>query len=202
MSGLDLGLELFTKGRPSVIIGCEYVRDLSEADLQAAHAMTGPRKPLGPMKRITDRHHALARALASGMPKFEAALVCGYETARITQLLEDPAFKELLNFYREEKDRAFRSVQDKLAGIASDALDEIQTRIEDEPEALSMTQLMALVQLAADRTGNGPQSTQNVNVNSGVADRLAAARERVKERRLTLVATKTDSGPGSDSGSD
>jgi hypothetical protein len=106
----------------------------------------------------------------------------------VSILKDDPAFQELLEFYREEKDRAFRSVQDKLAGIASDALDELQTRIEDEPDKFTVTQLLALLTTAADRSGNGPaSSTTNLNVNVGLADRLEEARKRVRDRRTKII---------------
>jgi hypothetical protein len=89
-------------------------------------------------------------------------------------------------FYRDEKDRAFRSVNEKLAGITSDALDELQTRLEDEPEKLSVGQLMQLIQLGADRTGNGPSSTQTLNVNDNAAEKLRIARERLASKRKEI----------------
>lgn len=181
----DLGLDIFrTRGRAPVHLSAKFVRELEEADLQLLSVEKGSGAPA--IKRLSERHHALARALASGCGPGEAALMCGYALSRVSILQDDPAFKELLVFYSEEKDRAFRSVQDKLAGIASDALDELQTRIEDEPEKLSVGQLMQLITLGADRTGNGPQSTQNLNVNEGIASRLAAARERVATRRKEI----------------
>lgn len=179
----DLGLDFVrTRGRAPANLTAELVREIDTSDLEAlANVEKGSKTPA--LKRLSERHHALARALASGESPAVAALMCGYELSRVSILQADPAFQELMCFYREEKDRAFRSVQDKLAGIASDALDELQTRLEDEPEKLTTGQLMQIVSMGADRTGNGPSSTQNLNVNEGTAQRLAAAQARLKERR-------------------
>jgi len=183
---MDLDLDTVrTRGRAPTLISATVVRELATEDLELLALEKGS-KPSA-LKRISDRHHALARAIASGMPEYEAAAVTGYDISRISILKNDPAFQELLAFYRDEKDKAFRSVQDKLAGIASDALDELQTRIEDTPEKLTTTQLMQLVQLGADRSGNGPSSTTTVNTNVGAADRLEAARARVAERRSKVI---------------
>lgn len=186
---MELDLDLVrTTGRAPTLITATVVRELAAEDLELLSIEKGS-KPSA-LKRISDRHHALARAIASGMPDYEAAAVTGYDISRISILKSDPAFEELLSFYRAEKDRAFRSVQDKLAGIASDALDELQTRVEDTPEKLSVNQLMQLVQLGADRSGNGPSSTTNTNVTVGAADRLEAARARVAERRMKTIDTQ------------
>jgi hypothetical protein len=180
---MDLNLDITprTRGRAAVLVGATFVRELVEADLAALAVEKG--SSTSPIKRLSERHHALARAIASGMGEGEAAIVCGYSISRVSILKSDPAFRELVAFYVDEKDKAFRSVQDKLAGIASDALDELQTRIEDEPEKLTVTQLLSIVTMGTDRTGNGPSSTQNVNHNVGLASRMDAARARLAERR-------------------
>lgn len=137
------------------------------------------------LKRITDRHHALARNLASGMTEGEAALVCGLSLSRISILKADPQFNELLLFYRGEVNLVYQDMHEKLAGVASTALDELQDRLEDAPEKVSTGQLMELAKLGADRTGYGPQSSQtNLNVNVDMASRLQAARRRVAERTI------------------
>lgn len=179
---MDLDLDTIrTRGRAAQPLTASLARELTEADIAALSAEKGSKAPA--LKRISDRHHALARAISSGMPQGEAALMCGYDISRVSILCADPAFQQLLSFYRDEKDKAFRSVQDKLAGLASDVLDEIQTRVEDEPEKITTAQLLQIASFAADRSGNGPaSSTTNVNLNVGLADRLEAARRRVRER--------------------
>jgi hypothetical protein len=186
MSHTELGLDLFrTRGRAAVPLSAEFVRELEAVDLELLSAEKGSSAPA--LKRISERHHALARALAGGMSKSEAALVCNYDISRISILLADPSFQELMAFYKIEKDRAFRSVQDKMAGINSDALDILQDRIEDEPDKLSVGQILQIITITSDRTGNGPSSTQTVNVNEGMANRLEEARKRVAARRNKII---------------
>jgi len=170
-----------TRGRATLDLSPDIVRDLVPADLAAITSEKGSEAPA--LKRITDRHHALARNLAGGMAEGEAALVCGISNSRISILKADAQFQELLNFYRGEVNLVYQDMHEKLAGIASTALDELQDRLEDAPEKVSTGQLMELAKLGADRTGFGPQSQQtNVNVNVDMAARLQAARRRVQER--------------------
>ncbi len=182
----DLGLDTVrTRGRAPVHLTAELVREIIPADLELLAAEKGSKTPA--LKRLSDRHHALARALASGLySPGEAALMTGYDPSRVSILQGDPTFQELLAFYRAEKDRAFSTTQDKLASVAGSALDEIQTRLEDEPEKLSVGQLIQLAALGADRTGNGPTSTQTLNVNDNTAQRLKVARERLDAKRKEI----------------
>lgn len=189
----DLQIDFFrTTGRPMLPLSAEVVGEITVADLELLGSAKGYEIPA--IKRLSERHHALARAIVSGASMGEAALICGYDISRISILKNDPSFKELIAFYSEDKDRAFRDTQAKLAGIASDALDELQTRLEDSPDKIPLDKLIQLVTLGADRTGNGPSSTQTVNLNSGVADRLQAARERLEARRGEKVINHDHTG--------
>jgi hypothetical protein len=73
-----------------------------------------------------------------------------------------------------------------LAQVASTALDIIQDRLEDDEtvDKMSVAQLLEVVKTAADRSGNGPSTTQQVNVTVGIADRLEAARKRMLQSKL------------------
>lgn len=175
--------EMFrTTGRAAKPLNPKVSRELTEADLGALATEKGS-KPSA-LKRLSDRHHALARNLASGMPAGEAAIVCGLSPSRVSILQSDPAFLDLLAFYRRETNLVYRDMHEKLAGVASAALDELQERLEEEPEKVSVGQLIEVSKLGADRTGFGPQSTQaNLNIHVGLGDRLEAARRRIAERQ-------------------
>lgn len=181
-STVDLELDIFrTTGRAAKPLTGTMVRELDRVDIAALGEEKGSTP--NPLKRITDRHHALARNLASGMKEAEAAHICGLSLSRVSILKNDAAFKELLNFYREGVDVAYAGLHEKLSGLASTALDELQDRMEDEPEKVSIGQLIELAKMGADRTGHGPQSSStNLNVNVDLANRLEAARKRVRER--------------------
>lgn len=161
------------------------MRELDSADmvLLSQERATKP----SAIKRLTERHHNLARNLASGMAVGEAATFCGYTISRVSILQNDPAFKELLEFYREDAARPYRDLHVRLSGLALDAAEELSNRLEEEPEKISIGQLTELTKLGADRTGHGPQSSTNLNVNIDLAGRLEAARKRVALRKFEVI---------------
>lgn len=172
-------------GRATRPLTAVQVRPLDECDLALLGEEKGT-KPT-PLKRLSERHHALARCLASGMSEGEAAITCGYVGSRVSVLKADPAFQELLAFYRQGVEGKYLDMHGVLAGLSLDAAVELRERLEADMQAdektLSTGQLIELTKLGADRTGFGPQSSQ-VNVNVDLAGRLQAARERVAMRRL------------------
>lgn len=180
------------KGRSSVPIQAEALRELTRADLALLEAERGVQKPKA-LVRLRERHHALARNLAGGMKESDAAAMCGYDLARVSVLKGDPAFQELISFYRESVDAAYANLHEVLAGMSLDAALIIRERMEDEPDKLKTDQLADIVKMGADRTGHGPSSTQQVNVNVNLASRLEEARKRIASRTLELTANKDES---------
>lgn len=171
---MDLGIDLAREpGRPLEAVAA-YVRDLTEADiaLLETSASVVPR-----IKKIRDTHHAAARAIAAGMKTSEVALVTGYTPARVQSLLRDPAFEDLVSFYRQNLDVAFAGLYEKFSAFSHDVFEELRSRFENDPDTFSNTFLAELLKLTADRSGNGPRSTQ-VNINVSLAGRLEAARRR------------------------
>jgi hypothetical protein len=187
MRHMDLDLDLFRgRGRANVPLTFTVLGELDEADLRSTQIEKGSKTP--PLKRITDRHHALARNLASGMGESEAAHICGICRSRVSILKNDPAFQELLTFYREAAEAKYADMHMRLANLSSDAVQLLSDRLEDDPDSLSINQLIEVTKMGADRTGFGPQSSStNLNVNVGVADRLEEARKRVRARRLATI---------------
>lgn len=182
-----------TTGRARRDVTAVQVRELDESDLLLLQDEKGVKAP--PLKRLSDRHHSLARCLASGMEEGNAAIVCGYDSSRVSVLKADPAFQELLAFYRADVTDKYLDMHGVLAGLSLDAAMELRERLEADMQAddktVSLPQLMELVKLGADRTGFGPQSSQ-VNVNVDLAGRLQAARERVEARRALPAPEDTD----------
>jgi hypothetical protein len=188
---MDLSAEIFrTRGRAPKPISAAVVRELDSADMILLSTEKGSTPSA--IKRITDRHHALARCLAGGMAEGDAAVLQGYTISRVSILKSDPAFKELLQFYREDALRPYRDLHIRLSGLATDATVLLQEKLEADLELevedrkVPVNQLMELTKMGADRTGFGPQAT-NVNVNVDLAGRLEAARKRVAMRKLTVI---------------
>lgn len=184
-----LDIPFRTRGRAARSIAFAEVRLLDGTDLAMLSEEKGVQAPA--LKRLSDRHHALARCLSSGMSEGDAALACGYVSSRVSILKSDPAFQELLAFYRDDTDRAYRDMHERLAGLSRDAVDELHTRLEDDIQAeekkISVGQLLEIAKMGSDRTGYGPQSSQTVNVNVGIAAKLEAARRRVADRSAAAL---------------
>lgn len=182
----ELGLDINpSRGRPPRDLGpVAVVRELGAEDLALLQMERGvtPR-PL--IQRITERHHSLARCLASGMKNWEAAIVTGYTKEYIGIMKGDPTFKDLIHFYSQHVDAQYADLHKRLAGIAVDAADLLRDRMEEEPDKISTGQLVELTKMGADRTGHGPASTSTqLNIHVNMADRLKAARERVAQAKV------------------
>lgn len=185
-------LDLQVRGRRARDVGVEYSRDLTARDVEATQL---PRAVTAtPLKRLKDRHHSLARYLAAGMPEGHAALICGYDVSRVSVLKADPSFRELLVFYSNRQAEQFDSLGDKLSTIAGESAQLLIEKLEEDPESVSVGQLIELTKLGADRTGYGPQSSAtNLNVNVGVADKLGEARKRIEARKaLKTIEVELD----------
>lgn len=182
---MDLELEI---GQPTRAreLSWTVVRPLTRADLALLEVDKGV-KPQSLVKRLSQRHHGLARALASGLTPAQAGAATGYTSSRVSILQGDPAFQELVTFYQGEIDAKFVEVHELLAGVTTDALLELQERLEDAPDKFKVAELLEITKMGADRTGNGPTSKQEVNVNVNLAQRLEQARKRVADRMIDVT---------------
>lgn len=173
----DLGFDLVGEERGG---GASISRSLRPADLDRLAGFRAV-TPVPLVKRVSERHHSLARLLAAGVKPGEAAIILGYHPSRVSILQSDPAFKELMFFYRKNVDLEYAEVHQRMAGLSKEALAELTERLEQSPEKFSTQALIELLTVLADRTGHGPQTTtKNLNVNVDLGDRLAAARKRVQ----------------------
>lgn len=186
MSALLQGLGLKVKGRPDAAIPYSVDGDLTDEDLDTL--LAGRDSQPNNVKKLRERHHMLARLLTNGnMTDGEVALASGFSISRISILKGDPAFIELMEFYRVKVDAKYLDMHEQLSGLSKDAVLTLRERLEDEPEAVSTRELIEMTKLGADRTGFGPSSKQEVNVKIGLADRLAKARKRVEDGQLIDV---------------
>jgi len=184
---MTLDLEIArTTGRARREIPASVVRELTVEDLAALGTEKGA-KPTA-LKRLSERHHALARLLASGKPPGEAAAILNYDQSRVSILQADPTFSELVLFYKQEViEPAYRDFHSKLSSLAEDAVDLLADRIAEDPDSVSSSLALEITKAAADRTGFGPSSqTTQVNVNVNLADRLKIARDRAREAMTTV----------------
>jgi hypothetical protein len=183
---IDLGPRI--KGRAQRPLTAVVVRALTQADLEKLKVERGV-KPVS-LQRIRDTHHFLARYLALGAGPAEASAVTGYSVNRISILLGDPSFQQLLTFYRDDRNKEYLQmkahVEERLMANMLTAEAKITEQLEDDENDLSIMQLNKLVEMRADRLGYGPTSkSSNVSV---LVD--AAALQAMKERLTKHLETR------------
>lgn len=197
---MDLGLDTVrTSGRAALPLTAEVIRELLPADLVLLEIERGIKAPT--VKALRDSHHAIARCVAEGRQNTETMLITGYSASRISILKSDPAFMELVEFYRSNIEEARSElVTDgiaKVAAIRNDLLEEYHDRLLDKPESFDNDQIESGIKTFSDRSGLGPQSkSTNVNVNVDLAARISAGRQRVA-RLVGPPILPADLGPSS-----
>lgn len=188
----ELDIAPRSRGRAPKALEIEHVRDLAAADLSLLASERGV-KPQ-PLAKIRDRHHSLARCLASGMTNTEAGAVTGFCPSRISILLGDPTFKQLVADYAKIEDGLLADFTARATTLSLTVLENLQEKA--EIGELSTGEEIEIMKSTADRTGHAPvQKSVNVNVNADLGTRLANARRRLesaKQETLTVVSGDTD----------
>ena len=134
------------------------------------------------VKAFKDSHHLVARLFAAGLRPGEVAERAGYSGTRISVLLGDPSFQNLIAEYRREETIAFALTRDDYYERATRARNIALRLVEDKladvaPDDVTIRELMGIHDSLADRTGYGKRSTQ-VNVNVDFAAQLDRAIKR------------------------
>lgn len=190
---MDLELADFrTRGRAAKVLAPIVVRDLRPEDFALLSVERGIEPP--PIQKLRARHHTLARLIAQGTSVPDCSAITGYSGSRISILLGDPTFTELVSYYAGLVEEKYLDTHARLGELTTDAAELLRERMEDPETAKAITvgQLTEIIKLGADRTGFGPTTTQNTNVTVGFASRLEEARKRVAQRTLELSAEKSD----------
>ena len=141
------------------------------------------------VKAFKDSHHLVARLFAAGLRPGEVAERAGYSGTRISVLLGDPSFQNLIAEYRREETIAFALTRDDYYERATRARNIALRLVEDkladvDPDDVTIRELMGIHDSLADRTGYGKRSTVT-NVNIDFAARLDMAVKR-SERVLGI----------------
>lgn len=128
------------------------VRALTEADRELIE--NPPKLGIAPtqLKRIGARHHQAARHVAEGKTDYQVAALTGYVLGTIRLYKQDPAFKELVEYYRSNLEATYWDVHKKLATLGEVATDELLERMEIEPERFSRKELREVAEFALDRS--------------------------------------------------
>lgn len=150
------------------------VRELGPTDESPAAA---PRM----LTRLRDSHHQVARLIAAGQPTQEVSRITGYSISRLSWLQnQDPAFRELVEFYRQDSRDTAQAVEARLLGVALDAVQTFHERMLDEPETLSPATVLEAAKVLLDRAGYAPVTKSvNKNLNLNIGARFDAAKDKV-----------------------
>ena len=181
------------RGRPKLDLEVVEMGELTVEDLAALSAGGGLKAI--PIKKLSERHHALARSMAAGMGQREAAYQHAYTPTRVGMLMRDAAFMELVEHYRVIPDAMYADLHERLSGLSIDAADEIGRRMEEDSNRddgvdpkISFGQLRDIMTVAADRTGFGPATkSTHIHLHANLAEKLEAARKRVDLLRKAEV---------------
>lgn len=192
---IDLDSPLRLRGRSRSIPPPQVIRALTPADLALLDTARGS-KP-SPLKRLRDSHHRLARVLATGVSQTEAAARCGMSISRVSILLADHSFADLVEVYRSAATEAFADYADMALGNMARAEVLVEDALESAADGPPLTlpelrPLLDLIDSRADRFGF-PRATQSTNLNVSFAGRLESARKR---SGLALPAGVAPSPPG------
>ncbi len=163
------------RGRRPRVPDYVYLRDLNGADLELLK--NPPRLGIETphVARMTNRHHALARLLAEGKKWWECSAITGHSQTRISLLQDDPSFQELIEFYRAQLTTVYLNVHERLAALGISCMEELQERLETEPDTFSARELREIMDTAFNKSvapdkstgknGGGPAQGVNIQIN-------------------------------------
>ncbi len=136
-----------SKGRRKAQLGLEFVRELTEEDLPKLESSEGAGLSAPAVRRLRHSHHQLAQVLAKGVEETEASAITGYSRSYISILKHDPSFSELMASYERMRDEIFVRALERMNSLGLSSLDELQARLEEDPQGWSRRELMELAEL-------------------------------------------------------
>lgn len=99
------------------------------------------------IKRIRDHHHLIARLIAQGRRTTDVAREVGMSISRISILKGDPAFRQLIETYRDSysqiHEAVYHDVKKTAALLLQHTLQQRVDQYEEDPDSLSPEQVRA-----------------------------------------------------------
>lgn len=178
-------LPAIIRGRPAVKMpAINSVRSATAEDRALLETTVSPSKSF---ITIRNPHHQLAQMLARGVSNNEASQVTGYSPSYISNLKNDPGFAELLSHYGAVTEVEGVDTIKRMRTVGLMALEIIQDRITQEPDDLSMRELMEIERLnLVEPMKVISSAAMNTNPNAGVKVQVnfvspTATRKAVKD---------------------
>ena len=145
--------EVARKG-PS-LAGVTLLRELTESDVPLLAEPPFLPVELPKLVNLRHTHHKTARLVALGTPNVQISAMVGYSPERIGELLHDPAFADLVEHYRLQRDLIFADLDTRLADIGISAADELLRRFEENPLDFNKKELMDIIELSRPKGARG-----------------------------------------------
>jgi hypothetical protein len=142
-------LDLSRGRRPRLDVSCEVVRPLTEEDLPALDEapQAVARQRLDP-DRMRYVHQRLAQLVALGTKNEVISGLMGYSESYISSIKNDPTFQGLVAHYAENAQLGFVDAAQRLQMFGLSAVEELQKRLDSEPEAWTKKELMDAADMA------------------------------------------------------
>jgi len=149
----------------------EVTRSLTPDDIALLNTtLPAPRASL---TQIRHSHHQLAQLLSEGRTQHEAALLSGYSPTYVSILKDDPSFQELIAYYAQQQELVYVNVLERMKSLGLSTIDELQSRLEEDPsgfsnrELMEQAELMLVKPMVATRGGILPGASSGPGVQSG-----------------------------------
>lgn len=139
------------------------------------------------LKRVREKHHSVARLIATGMSESLVATISNYTPQYLSVLLNNPAMEELIATYRLQNGQQAQVIGEKLRSVGLRAVEKLEGKMDE----MNASELTAVAKLGLDRSGHGPSSTQrNVNENHQIdhASLLALNRRAREDSKEFIIA--------------
>lgn len=180
---------------PQVLVGPP--RQLLPADTP----MLRERRATPKVKKFREAHHRLALLIAQGHTTDAITKLTGYSYSRVSTLMMDPAFQDLVAQKRAlvdqdqlDADSAYREEIMKARMAAARHLNQYIEEMDETDETMPVRTALAINEFTADRTGFGKHTTStNLNANWSVTleDRIRKF-NKLKDGPKTIEGTVTE----------
>lgn len=115
--------------------------DRLQVPVAVPDALAGGPKRLQEVRHV---HHEIARLLVEGRKQVEICALTGYSQSYIAGLQRQPVFQNLVASYEQDREIRSGDVFDRMARLHTATLEELQKRLDEDPEAWSKRELMDL----------------------------------------------------------
>lgn len=140
------------QGRRAGAIAMAYQRDLTDLDVQTMLSGAMQAAPVPALATLRHAHHHVARLFAEGKKPYEVSARTGYTGAWLSTLQQDPAFRELVQYYSGEVEDQFVDYHGRLASLGTHAVEVLQERLLEKPQQFTNRELREIMESAYDRS--------------------------------------------------